>query len=44
VSRDEALRRAVAWERVHPPEEVDLKAFNYAVEDALLAELEGHGS
>jgi nucleoside-diphosphate-sugar epimerase len=44
VSRDEALRRTVAWERAHPPEEVDLKAFNYASEDALLAELEGHGS
>jgi nucleoside-diphosphate-sugar epimerase len=44
VARDEALRRTVAWERAHPPEEVDLKAFNYAAEDALLAELGGHGS
>jgi nucleoside-diphosphate-sugar epimerase len=44
VFRDEALQRAVAWERAHPPKEVDLKAFNYAAEDALLAELEGHGS
>lgn len=38
VSRDEALRRTVAWERAHPPEEIDAKAFNYAAEDALLAD------
>jgi hypothetical protein len=43
VSRDEALRRTVAWERAHPPEEVDPQAFDYAAEDALLAELEGQG-
>jgi nucleoside-diphosphate-sugar epimerase len=44
VSQDEALRRTVAWERAHPPEEVDQEAFNYATEDTLLTELEGHGS
>jgi nucleoside-diphosphate-sugar epimerase len=43
VSRDEALRRTVAWERAHPPQAVDPQAFNYAAEDALLAEWEGHG-
>jgi nucleoside-diphosphate-sugar epimerase len=41
VARDEALRRTVAWERAHPPQEVDPKVFNYAAEDALLAEMEG---
>jgi nucleoside-diphosphate-sugar epimerase len=40
VSRDEALRRTVVWERAHPPEEFDPKAFNYAAEDAFLAVLE----
>jgi nucleoside-diphosphate-sugar epimerase len=43
VSRDEALGRTVAWERAHPPAEVDPQAFDYAAEDALLAEWEGHG-
>ncbi len=42
VSRDEALRRTVAWERAHPPEEVDPKMFDYAAEDAVLAQLEQH--
>jgi nucleoside-diphosphate-sugar epimerase len=42
VARDEALRRTVAWERAHPPEEADPQTFNYAAEDALLAESEGH--
>ena len=44
VSQDEALRRTVAWERAYPPKEVDPKDFDYATEDALLAESEGHGS
>lgn len=44
VSRDEALRRTVAWERAHPPKEVDPKKFGYAAEDALLAQLEQHDS
>jgi nucleoside-diphosphate-sugar epimerase len=42
VPRDEALRRTVAWERAHPPDKIDLKQFDYAVEDAILAELEKH--
>jgi nucleoside-diphosphate-sugar epimerase len=44
VSRDEALRRTVAWERAHPPADVDQQALDYAAEDALLAELEAQGS
>jgi nucleoside-diphosphate-sugar epimerase len=39
VTRDEALRRAVVWERANPPEEVDLKVFDYTAEDALLDQL-----
>jgi nucleoside-diphosphate-sugar epimerase len=37
VSRDEALRRTIAWERAHPPEAVDPSRFDYAAEDAALA-------
>ncbi len=40
VSRNEALRRAVAWERGHPPEPEDGAAFDYAAEDAALAGLD----
>jgi nucleoside-diphosphate-sugar epimerase len=39
VPRDEALRRTVAWERAHPSRKVDPKSFDYAAEDALLAEM-----
>lgn len=38
VSRDEALRRTVAWERVHPPDAVDPGQFDYAAEDAVIEE------
>jgi nucleoside-diphosphate-sugar epimerase len=38
VSRDEALHRTIEWERAHPPAKVDPKAFDYAAEDAVLAE------
>ncbi|MEW6048150.1 MAG: hypothetical protein AB1609_17025 [Bacillota bacterium] len=34
VSRDEALRRTVDWERAHPPARIDPSAFDYAAEDA----------
>ena len=44
VHRDKALRRSIAWERAHPPREIDPKQFDYVAEDALLAELEWHGS
>jgi nucleoside-diphosphate-sugar epimerase len=40
VPREEALRRTVDWEREHPPEEFHPSMFDYAAEDALLAELE----
>jgi nucleoside-diphosphate-sugar epimerase len=36
---DEALERTVTWERANPPAKVDPEAFNYADEDAVLAEL-----
>jgi nucleoside-diphosphate-sugar epimerase len=39
VSREVALRRTVAWEREHPPVEVDPASFDYAAEDAALANL-----
>jgi nucleoside-diphosphate-sugar epimerase len=38
VDLDEALRRAVAWERANPPREVDPKEYDYAMEDAFLAD------
>ena len=38
---EKALRRSIAWERAHPPEEVDLDRFDYAAEDAALAEWRG---
>ncbi|MBL7033329.1 MAG: NAD-dependent epimerase/dehydratase family protein [Candidatus Delongbacteria bacterium] len=41
VSREEALRRTVAWEREHPPADYDLKLFDYPAEDALLAQRRG---
>jgi nucleoside-diphosphate-sugar epimerase len=37
VSREEGLRRAIAWERAHRPAGRD-KLFDYAAEDALLRE------
>lgn len=37
VPLEEALARAVAWERAHPPPRVDPKAFDYDAEDAALA-------
>jgi len=43
VSPEEALRRAVAWERGHPPERIDPAAFDYPAEDAFLAALRQHG-
>jgi nucleoside-diphosphate-sugar epimerase len=37
IPQDEALRATVAWERAHPPEQIDLAQFDYAAEDAALA-------
>ena len=34
----DAYARTVAWERAHPPEQIDPAAFDYAAEDAALAE------
>ena len=36
VDLDEALRRAVLWERANPPKEIDVQQFDYAAEDAVL--------
>lgn len=37
VSRDEAMRKTIEWERAHSPDKVDMASFNYEVEDAALA-------
>jgi nucleoside-diphosphate-sugar epimerase len=39
VSRDDALRRTIEWERKHLPEKSDPKVFDYEAEDALLTKL-----
>jgi nucleoside-diphosphate-sugar epimerase len=39
VPQEEALRRTVAWERANPPAQIDPAAYDYAAEDAALAEL-----
>ena len=39
ISREEALRQTVAWERANPPTEVDPKQLDYAAEDVVLATL-----
>jgi nucleoside-diphosphate-sugar epimerase len=39
VSAEEALCRAIAWERANPPAEIDPAQFDYAAEDAVLARL-----
>ncbi|GAC1566428.1 MAG: hypothetical protein NVS3B14_08600 [Ktedonobacteraceae bacterium] len=36
VDIDEAIRRTVAWERAHPPANIDPNEFNYALEDEYL--------
>jgi nucleoside-diphosphate-sugar epimerase len=43
VAHDESLRRTIAWERSHPPAQIDAGQFDYAAEDAILAELEQAG-
>ncbi len=41
IPQDEALRRTIAWERKHPPDEISKWAapelLDYASEDAILA-------
>lgn len=40
VPLEEAVARAVEWERANPPDEVDPAQFDYAAEDEILADLE----
>jgi nucleoside-diphosphate-sugar epimerase len=41
VSRAEALRRTIAWERAHPPGPIDPEEFDYVAEDRVLAGVSG---
>jgi nucleoside-diphosphate-sugar epimerase len=38
IKLKEALARTISWERANPPTEIDPKQFNYAAEDAALAQ------
>lgn len=38
VAQDEALKRTIEWERAHPPAQLDPQQFDYAAEDAVLAQ------
>jgi len=40
VGRIEALAQTAAWEREHPPSQIDPKQFDYATEDALIATID----
>ncbi len=40
VSREEAIQRNIAWDREHPPIEIELSQFDYAAEDAILSRVE----
>jgi nucleoside-diphosphate-sugar epimerase len=40
VSRDEAMKKTVEWERANPPDRIDPARFDYAAEDQALANLE----
>jgi nucleoside-diphosphate-sugar epimerase len=39
ISREEALRQTIDWERANPPTQVNPAQFDYAAEDAVLAKL-----
>lgn len=39
VSREEALRRSIEWERAHPPAEIDPAQFDYQAEDMAVQQL-----
>jgi nucleoside-diphosphate-sugar epimerase len=39
ISREDALKQTVDWERKHPPKEATTQRFNYAAEDEALASL-----
>jgi len=36
ITRDEALKATIDWERAHPADQIDASRFNYAAEDAAL--------
>jgi len=36
VSREDAIKQTVDWERAHPPAFIDIQRFNYELEDAAL--------
>lgn len=36
IDVEEALTRTIAWERAHPPQEIDPKTFDYEMEDSFL--------
>ncbi len=38
LALEEALRRTVAWQRINPPAEIDPGKFDYAAEDAAIAQ------
>jgi nucleoside-diphosphate-sugar epimerase len=44
VPPDEALSRTIAWERAHPPTQIDPGKFDYATEDEFLTEWKRRGS
>lgn len=44
ISREEALKQTVAWERENPPRNINSEKFDYAAEEAALMGLEGKGS
>ena len=42
VSLAEALNQTIAWQRANPPNAIDTSQFDYALEDAVLAEVSGN--
>jgi nucleoside-diphosphate-sugar epimerase len=40
IDVEEGLRRTIAWERVNPPAQIDLKQFDYEAENRALVKLE----
>jgi nucleoside-diphosphate-sugar epimerase len=44
VPQDEALQRAIVWERANPPDQIDPTEFDYASEDAILSSIGRAGS
>jgi nucleoside-diphosphate-sugar epimerase len=44
ISREEALKQTVAWERDNPPKNINAEKFDYAAEETALVGLERKGS